>query len=123
MNPGRDERGQALLVSALVVLALAGLAAVLLLAGAVRAEGERVRGAADLAALAGARAQERASDACAAARAAATLNEVDMVGCRVSGDEVEFVVSVEVRSAVRVGVNPQWLAARAHAGLLTGAPE
>lgn len=123
MSARRGERGSALLLSCVVVLVLACLAAVLVLAGALRAEGERVRGAADLAALAGARAQSLAADACAAARASAELNDVEVVGCRVAGDEVEFVVSAEVRSGFRLGPARHWLAARAHAGMVTGAPE
>lgn len=123
MSARRGERGSALLLACLVVLVLSCLAAVLVLAGALRAEGERVRGAADLAALAGARAQAQAADACTATRASAELNDVELIGCRVTGDEVEFVVSAEVRSGVRFGPAHRWLSARAHAGMVTGAPE
>ncbi|MDO5534939.1 MAG: hypothetical protein Q4F65_09835, partial [Propionibacteriaceae bacterium] len=65
MSPG-DERGSALVLSSLVVAVLVGLGVLLVVAGAVRAEGERVRGAADLVALAGAQAQAAGADGCAA---------------------------------------------------------
>ena len=121
MNP-RGERGSALVLASLLVLVLACIAAVLLLAGAIRAEGERVRGAADLAALAGARAQGEGREACVAAGESAALNTVEVVACRVTGDEVEFVVGVEVAG----GSSLPWtgpLRAQAFAGMVTGAPE
>ncbi|TBT88564.1 hypothetical protein ET989_01010 [Propioniciclava sinopodophylli] len=119
----RGERGSALPLAAALTLGLACLAALLVLAGALRAEGERVRGAADLAALAGARAQGDGADACAAVGESADRNEVEVIGCRVAGDEVEFVVSVEVRAPFTMGPATDWFVARAHAGMVTGAPE
>lgn len=123
MTRCRDERGSAVLWSCVIALVLVCCAALLVLAGVLRAEGERVKGAADLAALTGAREQGRATDGCAAARTAARLSGVEVVGCRIAGDEVEFVVSVEVRAAFLAGPTQHWLAARAHAGMVTGAPE
>lgn len=104
------------------VLVVVGIAALLLVGGVARATGERVRGAADLAALAGARAQADNADACAAARSSATANGAEVVACRVSGDEVEFVVTVEVRRAFRLAGAMYWFPARANAGVVTGAP-
>ena len=98
----RDQRGNATLLVTVAVLVVVGIAALLLVGGVARATGERVRGAADLAALAGARAQADNADACAAARSSATANGAEVVACRVSGDEVEFGVTVEVRRAFRL---------------------
>ena len=122
-RPDRGERGSATLLAGVAVLVVAAVAAVLVLVGTARAVGERVRGAADLAALAGARAQGGNADACEAARSAAALNSAEVVSCRVTGDEVEFVVSVDLRGSLRVGVLEHWFEARANAGMLTGAPE
>lgn len=124
MNRGRrrGQRGSATLWAAVAVVVIAGVAALLVLAGAARAVGERVRGAADLAALAGARAQGGNADACGAARESARLNRAEVVRCRVVGDEVEFVVTVEVRGAFRVAGAEHWFHADAHAGMVTGAP-
>lgn len=115
------DRGSATVLAALVVLVIAGLTGLLVLAGVANAAGQRVHGAADLAALAGARALGAGQDACLQARRSATLNGVDVVECRVRGDEVEFVVSVDVRGELRVGPWRHELAGRAHAGLVTGA--
>ena len=118
----RDQRGNATLLVTVGVLVVVGIAALLLVGGVARATGERVRGAADLAALAGARAQTDNADACAAARSSATANGAEVVACRVSGDEVEFVVTVEVRRAFRLAGAMYWFPARANAGVVTGAP-
>lgn len=118
----RCERGQTTLLACVLVLVIAFLGGLLVLAGTARAVGERARGAADLAALAGARAQGENADACAAARSSAGLNGVEVTSCRVTGDEVEFVVSVEVRAALRLAGTEHWFPARAHAGMVTGAP-
>ena len=118
----RDQRGNATLLVTVGVLVVVGIAALLLVGGVARATGERVRGAADLAALAGARAQADNADACAAARSSATANGAEVVACRVSGDEVEFVVTVEVRRAFRLAGAMYWFPARANAGVVTGAP-
>lgn len=122
MRP-RGQRGNATLLACVALLVVATLGGLLVLAGTARAVGERVRGAADLAALAGARAQGENADACAAARASAELNGAEVTACRVAGDEVEFVVTVEARGALRVAGAEHWFAARANAGMLTGAPE
>ena len=117
----RDQRGNATLLVTVAVLVVVGIAALLLVGGVARATGERVRGAADLAALAGARAQADNADACAAARSSARGNGAEVVACRVSGDEVEFVVTVSVRLPVGFGPVREALTARANAGVVTGA--
>ncbi|MFP5416495.1 MAG: Rv3654c family TadE-like protein [Actinomycetes bacterium] len=122
-RPVRDARGSASLLASLVVLLIAALTGLLVMVGVVNAAGQRVRGAADLAALAGARAQGAGQDACAEAGRSAELNHVEVDGCRVSGDELEFVVSVGVSGEVRFGPWRRLLKGHAHAGMVTGAPE
>lgn len=119
----RGERGSATLIAAVGVLVLAFLMVLLVMVGSAAAQGEAVRGAADLAALAGAEAQAGNQDACAAARRSARANEVTVNGCEVAGDEVEYVVSVTVARVVHFGPVELPLEARAHAGEVTGAPE
>lgn len=118
-----DERGSALVMASFVALVLAVIVGVIVAAGVVNAAGQRVQGATDLAALAGARAQAENADACLAAERSAALAAVEVVGCRVTGDDVEFVVTVEARTEVSVGPWRHRLEARSHAGLVTGAPE
>lgn len=119
----RGQRGSATVLVAVVIVGIAALTALLVLVGVSRAEGQRVRGAADLAALAGARAQGAGQDACAEASRSAALNDIEVASCQVAGDEVEFVVTVEGRGQVHLGPWRTPLAARSHAGMLTGAPE
>lgn len=133
----RDERGSALLLAAIVAVLIVALTGVLVVAGLVRAAGERARGAADLAALAGARvldeqagrtpavpdAERSAEQACAAVSAAARLNGAEATHCAVKGDEVEYVVTVAVRADVRVVGLMFPLQAYANAGMITGALE
>lgn len=121
----RGERGSGTLVVGLVIALAVGLAAAVAGYGAMRAGGVRLQGAADLAAVAAAEAQRANRDACGAARASAAANVGLVVRCEVAGDEVEFVVSVALEAPAelwpvgRVGT----LAARAHAGVVTGVPE
>ncbi|MFV0407693.1 MAG: Rv3654c family TadE-like protein [Propioniciclava sp.] len=106
-------------LAALIALALAGV----LISTAVAARQQAaVVGAADLAAVAGGQAQLAGVEACGAARRSAAANAVQLADCRVAGDEVEFVVSVTVTRDVTWGPWGQQLRARAHAGVLTGAP-
>lgn len=142
----RDERGSGLMMASVVAAIIVVLTGALVLAGLVRAAGERTRGAADLAALAGAATlggrvftvaggQEGSGEqgsagaegadraACAEAEASARLNGAEVTGCRVAGDEVEYVLTVAVRTRFRVAVWTLPLEAHANAGTLTGAPE
>lgn len=118
-----EERGGATALAALVVAVVVGVTALLAVHGVLVSAAQRVRGAADLAALAGARAQGAGADACAAAGRSATLAGVVLGDCRVVGDEVEFVVRVGVRTVVTLGPWSQRVEAHANAGLVTGAPE
>lgn len=119
----RGERGAGTLLVAVAGLGVALLVAVALVAAGFAWARHRVDGAADLAAIAGAQAQRGGEDACAAARASARANDVELDACAVAGDEVEFVVSV--RTSLPLAWRP-WadrVAGQAHAGVVTGAPE
>lgn len=108
---------------AMATLAVVGLAAILLVAGRASYERSQVDGATDLAAVAGGHAQLAGLPACDAARRTAEANGVELVDCRVRGDDVEFVVSVSVRREVRWGPLDESVEAHAHAGVVTGAPD
>lgn len=73
---------------------------------------------ADLAALAGAGANVRGLDACAAARSEAASNGGELVSCEVNGDSQNFAVRVRVRVELRphVRAGPTTIAANAVAG-------
>ena len=118
----RGERGSGSLLAGIGLWALALLVLVLLGAASFALGGHKVAGAADLAAVAGAQAQVGGADACGAARSSAAANDVEVVSCGVTGDEVEFVVTVEVRRAFRLAGAMYWFPARANAGVVTGAP-
>lgn len=115
----RNERGAATLLVAVALLVLGLVTALLVLAGVARATGERARGAADLAALAGAEALALNRDACAAARASAAANGSELTDCAVVGDEVEYAVSVSVRARLAVADLEHGFAAHANAGVVT----
>lgn len=112
------ERGSGTLLASLVIAAVMGLTAALVVAGLVTGEGHRIQGGADLAAIAGAQAQLRGADACAAVRESADANRVGVRQCTVVGDEVEFVVRVEVDAPVRIGAWSSRIARRANAGIV-----
>ncbi len=93
----RAERGTVTMLAAAGLLALAALLAVAALAVTLQVEAHRVQGAADLVALAGARAKSSGTDApCAAAARAARADRVDLLACEVAGDEWAFAVTVTV---------------------------
>ncbi|SDD10128.1 Rv3654c family TadE-like protein [Auraticoccus monumenti] len=94
----RDDRGSGTGLTLAVVAVLALVASVVALVGWGALGAQRLRSAADLSALAGARALSEGGDACAAAEVTARLNEVSLRRCRVDGDAVTFVVSVTVRA-------------------------
>lgn len=117
----RDERGSGSLLAGLCVLALGLLVAALLAAATFALGRHRATGAADLAAIAAAQAQLAGADACAAAGRAAAANDAELASCAVTGDEVEFVVTVRVRLSVAFGPVREALTGRANAGVVTGA--
>lgn len=108
----RDDRGSAVWVTPFVGL-LAIVALVLAFQGGVLVAQRRVQSAADLAALAGASALQRAEDGCAAAHAIAARNHATVQDCRAEGRELVLTLardgpavlgrSVEVRASARAG--------------------
>lgn len=114
------QRGAGTVLVTAVILVLAVVAAALLVIAGYVAAVHRARAAADLVALSGAAAQAGAGDACRAATAIAARNDVRLVGCRVRGDSLDFVVSVTVEQAVatRTALLPRGVTATAHAGRL-----
>ncbi|QLQ14780.1 MAG: hypothetical protein HZY73_02475 [Micropruina sp.] len=109
------------MAAGMVLVVVIGYAAAVV-AGYVAAA-HAVRGAADLAALSGAKAREAGADACAAAGRIASRNDVRITTCRVAGDWMDFVVSVDVQRDVSIGWAglPGVVRATAHAGRLSGA--
>jgi secretion/DNA translocation related TadE-like protein len=116
-SSGRDERGSAtfLMVGVMAVVVLLSGAA-LLVAGYALGN-HRARAAADLSALSAAAAFERAGDGCAQARRTARANGARVTHCDRAGDEVDFVVTVQVAVSVRTRVPglPTVIAAEANA--------
>ena len=113
-----DERGSGtmLMVGVLGILLALGTAATW--AAGYVAAAHKARAAADLAALSAAVAIEAGADGCAVARRVATDNGTTLSVCDRVGDQVDFVVSVEVVRPVRTGVPglPAEVTAAAHAG-------
>jgi secretion/DNA translocation related TadE-like protein len=114
----RDERGSGtlLMIGVLAVLLAAGLA-VTCAAGYIAAA-HAARAAADLAALSGAVAIESEADGCVAARKTAVRNGTWLTSCDRVGDQVDFVISVEVARTIALGLPglPSRVLATAHAG-------
>lgn len=118
-GPQRDERGAGLVLVGVWALVLGVLTALAVTAGAALFAQHRVSGAADLVALAGATAHQRAQVPCDSARRAAEANGVTLGACDVVGDEEEFVVSVEATITLDWGPVRVPFSARSHAGVVT----
>lgn len=120
----RSEAGAASVLALVTVMALVTLAAVGALAMSYAAASRSVRQAADLVAVSGAQAHAKGADACAEARRIAGRNEVDVGGCEVTGDQIDFVVEVSVSRRVgwRLPGLPESVAATAYAGNVAGVP-
>lgn len=112
----RGERGAGTLLASLVLVLLVGLTIAVASWASLRAQGVRLQGAADLAAIAGAEAlRGDREDACVAARASVAANVGAVVRCDVVGDEVEFVVTVGLEAAARLWPVGQVGVLKAHA--------
>jgi secretion/DNA translocation related TadE-like protein len=106
------------------VLTVGVMAVVLVLGGAALVVAgyavgyHRARAAADLAALSGATAFRSGQDACREARRSAERNGARLTDCEVAGDQIDFVVTVEVSVAARGQPRglPRHVDAIAHAG-------
>ncbi|SEP64126.1 Rv3654c family TadE-like protein [Microlunatus flavus] len=114
----RGERGSGTLLVVGVMAVVGVVAAVAMVAAAYLVAGHQARGAADLAALSGAAAYAEGRAPCPAAARLAKANGGRLASCDRVGDDVDYVVSVEV--VVDVGVRvpglPRHLEGRAHAG-------
>lgn len=114
----RDDRGAATPVVLGLACALVLAAVVLLAGGRLVVERRRAAAAADLAALAGAVALQHLRPACPAVARAAADNEVELVSCRVEGEEVRVGTAVTLRLFGR----ELTVESRAHAGPVARAP-
>lgn len=140
---GRDQRGSGTLLVAAVVLVAMVIAAAGLLIGVYAVAQRDAANAADLAALSGAAQYEagqyangqyangqytngrdandqqpNSASACGAARRIATENGAELTRCKVSGDSLDFVVSVTVTQRLRALFLPASVNASAEAGRL-----
>lgn len=115
------ERGAGTALIAAVALVVVCASWIVVVVGAYVIAAQSAKGAADLAAVDGARAVESGGgDGCQASRVTATHNGGVLRACSTTGAGTEFVVSVRV--AVRVGVSvpglPAEVAASSEAGQL-----
>ena len=113
-----DERGSGTMLMVGVLGVILALGAAATWAAGYVAAAHKARAAADLAALSAAVAIEAGADGCPVARRVATDNGSTVSACDRVGDQVDFVVSVEVVRPVRTGVPglPAEVTAVAHAG-------
>lgn len=120
----KDERGSGtvlmVLVTAMLILLMSGLA----ILGIYLLGSSQARAGADLVALSAASTHARGGDGCHTARSLASQNQVRLVECDITGDQLEFVVSVEVEVTFdsEVPVGPIALRARAYAGQVWDGP-
>lgn len=91
------QRGAGTVLIAGVVVALAMVGVVAMAVGGFDVAQRATSGAADLVALSAAAGYRSGGDACAEARAAAQLNDVELSACTVAGDALDYAVSVTVR--------------------------
>lgn len=114
----QDGRGAGSLLICGVLVAIVAAAAAVVVVGRYALADHRATVAADQAAWSGASAQARGADPCPAAREAARRNGARLTGCAVVGDEVDFVVTVEVWVPVDAmpAPFPDRMPAVAHAG-------
>lgn len=116
----RCQQGSGTVLVAGVGLALAAVAAVVLVIGAYLVAADRARGAADLVALSVAAARAGGADGCHSAAGVARENGVQLVGCGITGDSLDFVARVTVRQPVglRLPLLPDGVPATSLAGRL-----
>ncbi len=123
MSRSSDDRGVATGLVAAGLLLLSGLVAAAFVLLLIQTNAHRVQGAADLVAVTAAQAKNLGtSQPCAAAVRAAEADEVQLVDCRVQGDDLSFAVTVTVRGGsarVLFGL-PLEAEASAHAGVTLG---
>lgn len=120
-RPASAERGSGTALMATVVVAAGAVAIVGIVGAGYLAAAHRARAVADLAALSGAAAVREGGAACPAAQRIARAQTAHVVACGVSGDALDFVVTVTAAVPVpaRFPGLPRAVTATAHAGLLT----
>lgn len=114
----RSQRGSGTILIMAVVILMMLLAAGFGVVGRYIVANHRARAAADLAALAGARAYGAGEDGCAAAEVYAARNGEQLDGCDIVGDATDFVITTKITRPVPIpvpGVRDQ-LTVQAHAG-------
>lgn len=118
---GRSETGSGTALTAAVVVVASAIACCAMIGAGYVAAAHRARGIADLSAVSGAADQALAGDPCRASASIARANGARLVSCTVTGDALDFVVTVTVELAIRVRLPalPDRLQATAHAGRLT----
>lgn len=117
-----SQRGAGTLMVAVIMAVILLVTGVGLLVSVVALAQRDASNAADLSALSGAAAFVKGQDPCAAASRIAVSNGTELRSCHVSGDALDFVVSVEVqrRLELALGLRPT-VHAEAHAGRLGSA--
>lgn len=118
-RPLHSERGSGTALIGVIIVAGALVASVAVTVSTYVLAANRARDAADLVALSGAAAAAVRGDACAAARQSAENNDVRLTACTVTGDALDFVmtVTVTVPGAAIPGL-PDSVVATAYAGWL-----
>lgn len=91
--PSRGERGAATVYAVMLIAVLTVSALALTVLAGVFAVRRQMESAADLAALAGAQAQQHGRDPCAAAEEIAVRNAAELTSCAVVGDDVRLTVA------------------------------
>lgn len=114
-----SQRGAGTVMVAAIMAVVMLVAGAGVLAGMAALTHRDAAQAADLAALSAAAAFVRGDDPCGAARRIAAANGGELVRCRLSGDALDFVVTVEIQRRVQLvlGLRPT-VHAEAHAGRL-----
>lgn len=116
----QDERGAATVFGVALIGLLAAFALACCTVGSVIASHRQAESAADLAALAGAQAEQAGRDGCAAAAGIAAANGARLTDCQRAGFDVLVRVAVPAAAVFGHGV---MLPARARAGPGTGTGE
>ena len=114
----QSERGSGtmLMVGVLAVVTMFGLTGMVVAGYAMAAHAARA--AADLAALSGAADLAAGGDGCSAARRVTRANRAVLESCSRVGDQVDFVLTVQVAASLALSVPglPRSISAAAHAG-------
>lgn len=112
------ERGSGTILLMAVVIFMLFLAAGFGVVGRYIVANHQARAAADLAALAGARAYGTGSDGCLAAAANAIRNHHKLAHCDIVGEPTDFVITTKITQPVPIKMPglPRTLTVKAHAG-------